>query len=97
MLRLQRSPPPCRNPVAAGGGGHDPNIQTASQIASSPFALQAILPEPSASQLIWKTKRGGLVQIELLRDALHRQYRILEAASDYEAIETPQTCSVVCE
>src|SRR5438105_14595638 len=97
MLRLERSPPPCRNPVAGGGGGHDPNIQTVSRIATSPFALQAILPEPSASQLIWKTKSDGLMQIELLRDALHRQYRILEAASHYEAIETPQTCRVVCE
>src|SRR6266849_8664586 len=97
MLRLERSLPPCRNQVAASGGGHDPNIQTVSRIAASPFALQEILPDPSASQLIWKTKNGGPRQIELLRDALHRQYRILEVASHYEASETPQTCRAVYE
>src|SRR5437667_11394280 len=97
MLRFERSLRPCRNQVAASGGGHDPNIQTVSRIALSPFALQEILPDPSASQLMWKTKSGGLMQIELLPDALHRQYRILEAASHYGAIETPQTCRAVYE
>src|SRR5262245_45640905 len=97
MLRLERSLPPCQNQVAASGGGHDRNIQTVSRIASSPFALQEILPDSSASQSIWKTKSGGLMQIELLPDALHRQYRVLKAASHYGAIETPRTCRAVYE
>src|SRR5215813_13402545 len=97
MLRLERSLPPCRDPVAASGGGHDRNIQTVSRITSSPFALQEILPDPSASQLIWKTKSGGLMQIELLPDALDRQYRIPKAARHCGAIETLQTCRAVYE
>src|SRR5215471_14452859 len=97
MLRLERSLRPCRHQVAASGGGHDRNIQTVSRTASSPFALQEILPDSSVTQLIWKTKNGGPRQIELLPDALRRQYRTLEAASHYDAVETPRTCRAVYE
>src|SRR6516162_702726 len=97
MLRLEWSLPRCRSPVASSGGGHGRNIQTAFRIASSPFALQKILPEPSATQLILKTKNGVPRQIELLPDALRRQYRTPEATSHYDAVETTQTCRAVYE